>query len=100
VTPHRLFVWPWLRRVGSVLLPDWLAISVGPAIFAWRQLSPSELEHELEHVRQWTHHGIGFPLVYLAESLRVARAGKRWYHDNRFERAAREAASRRGVSPR
>jgi hypothetical protein len=94
LTRHRLYVWPWLRRIGAAVLPDWLAISIGPRIFAWRELTAPELEHELEHVRQWMRYGVAFPLVYLAESLRVARAGKRWYLDNRYERAARDAAGR------
>jgi hypothetical protein len=100
LTRHRLHVWPWLRRIGAAVLPDWLAISIGPRIFAWRKLTAAELEHELEHVRQWRRYGVAFPLVYLAESVRVRRSGKRWYVDNRFERAARDAARRVGVNGR
>jgi len=95
MTTHRLHVWPWLRRSGSLILPDWLAITIGSRIFAWRALTDAELEHELAHVRQWTRHGIVFPLVYLADSLRTRRAGRRWYHDNRFEEEARAATRRR-----
>lgn len=95
MTPHRLHVWPWLRLLGSLLLPDWLAITLGRHIFAWRALSPTELEHELEHARQWGRYGVLFPIAYFADSLRARRAGKRWYHDNRFERDARAAARRR-----
>lgn len=91
---HRLHVWPWLRRFGPVVLSDWLAITVGSRIFAWRDLDELELAHELAHVDQWSRHGILFPVVYLADSLRVRRAGQRWYHDNRFEREARETARR------
>lgn len=94
MTPHRLHIWSWLRAPGSLLLRDWLAITIGPQIFAWRGLSPAELEHELTHVRQWKRHGILFPIVYFLESLRVRRAGKRWYLDNRFEQEARNAAKR------
>jgi hypothetical protein len=94
VTPHRLHVVPWLRAIGSLVLPDWLAITIGSRIFAWRTLNDLELAHELAHVRQWSRYGIAFPLVYFAHSLRARRAGKRWYHDNPFEKEARDAAGR------
>jgi hypothetical protein len=77
-----------------MLIPDWLAITIGGTIYAWRELSDGELEHELEHVRQWRRIGFLFPLAYLASSIGAARAGKRWYQDNRFEVAARAAAER------
>lgn len=91
---HRVHVVPWLRRPGRLLLRDWLAITLGRDIFSWRPLEPHELEHELEHVRQWERYGPGFPFAYLAESVRARRAGGRWYHDNRFEADARKAADR------
>jgi hypothetical protein len=94
VTRHRIVIVPWLRIPGRLLLRDWLAVTVGRTIFAWRALTAAELEHELEHVRQWRRHGYLFPVAYLAESLRAKRRGKRWYHDNRFEADARKAASR------
>ncbi len=93
MTPHRVVVMPWLRAIGPVLIPKWLAITIGSTIFTWRKLTDAELEHELEHVRQWRRHGILFPIAYFAESLRVKRAGKRWYNDNKFEEQARKAAS-------
>ena len=96
MTGHRVVVLPWLRPLGRLLLRDWLAITIGRTILAWRRLDPRELEHELEHVRQWRRHGIVFPLRYLLESARARRAGRRWYHDNRFEEEARKAASRIG----
>ena len=99
MTTHRVHVWPWLRRLGPLLLPDWLAITVGSRIFAWRQLDEVELAHEVAHVRQWARHGIAFPLVYFADSLRVRRAGKRWYHDNAFEKEARDEAKRASRGP-
>ena len=92
MTPHRVVVLPWLRRFGAILMRDWLAITIGGTIFAWRAMNEKELEHELEHVRQWRRLGLRFPVAYLAESLRARRAGKRWYHDNRFEAEARTAA--------
>jgi hypothetical protein len=95
-TRHRIHVWPWLRLPGSLLLPDWLAITIGHRIFAWRAMSEAELAHEVEHVRQWHRHGWTFPLRYAAASIRARRAGKRWYRDNPFEVAARDAAQRTG----
>lgn len=92
MTKHRVVVWPWLRLVGPLLLRDWLAITVGRTIFAWRELDDAELEHELEHVRQWGRMGLRFPIAYLAESMRARKAGRRWYHDNRYEADARKAA--------
>lgn len=94
MTRHRLHVWPWLRGPGSLLLRDWLAITIGRRIFTWRALSDAELEHELAHVRQWARHGILFPFAYLAEAVQARRAGRRWYVDNRFEEEARSAARR------
>ena len=92
MTRHRLHVWPWLRRPGSLLLRDWLAITVGSRIFSWRPMTAAELEHELAHVRQWKRHGWLFPVAYFASALQARRAGKSWYGDNRFEREARDAA--------
>ena len=94
MTRHRVHVWPWLRRLGSFVLSDWLAITIGRRIFAWRPLSDAELAHELAHVRQWSRLGIRFPLAYLVTSVRARLAGRRWYHDNAFEMEAREAARR------
>jgi hypothetical protein len=95
MTPHRIHVWPWLRLVGRLALADWLAITIGRHVFAWRPMTDAELAHELEHVRQWKRHGWLFPVAYLAASLGARRSGKRWYRDNRFEVEARKAARRR-----
>lgn len=92
---HRVVVRPWLRRPGGLVLRDWLAITIGSTIFAWRALGDEELEHELEHIRQWRRHGISFPLRYVNASIRARRAGKRWYHDNAFEVDARAAAAKK-----
>ena len=81
-----------------MLLRDWLAITIGEAIFAWRPLRDDELEHELEHVRQWRRHGALFPMRYFGASVGAKRAGKLWYHDNRFEVEAREAAREGGAA--
>lgn len=91
---HRVHVWPWLRRWGRLVLRDWLAITIGRHVFAWRTMTEAELAHELVHVRQWAEHGWRFPISYLAASLGARRAGKRWYHDNRFEVEARESTRR------
>ena len=88
-----LLVRPALRPLGSVLLPNWLAITVGHTVVSWRRLAPQELAHELRHVRQWEAHGsLGYPLRYLSASVRAALSGKDWYRDNPFEIEARRAA--------
>ncbi len=88
---------PALRRPGTLLLRGWLAITLDRTILSWRQLDPSELEHELEHVRQWRRHGrAGFAARYLLASLRAVASGGHWYQDSQFEVAARQAADRRG----
>ena len=99
MTRHRLHVWPFLRLPGSLVLRDWLAITLGHHVLAWRRLTDRELEHELEHVRQWARHGVAFPIAYALASLQARRAGRRWYLDNRFEVEARAAADRAGTSP-
>ncbi len=43
------------------------------------------LRHELEHVRQWRRYPLTFPIRYALCHLRYG------YHDNPYERAAREA---------
>ena len=98
MSEHRVHVVPALRRLGRLVLPDWLAITLGRHIWAWRPMNEAELAHELEHVRQWAEHGWRFPLLYAIDSLRARRGGKRWYADNRYEEAARAAAKR--VTPR
>ena len=85
---------PWLRRVGGRLLPNWLAITIGRDIFAWRELSERELRHEVAHVEQWRRHGVTLPPRYLAASVRAWRAGRGWYRGNRFEVEARAAEER------
>jgi hypothetical protein len=92
---HRVHVVPWLRRIGGRLLPNWLAITLGRDIFTWRELSPAELRHELQHVRQWSRYKAGFPLVYLAASFTAFVGGRGWYRGNRFEIEARAAAENR-----
>jgi hypothetical protein len=90
---HRVHVFPWLRRLGKVLLPNWLAITIGRDIFAWRELQPVELRHELQHIRQWQRYGAAFALRYLAASIGSLLSGSGWYRGNRFEVEARRAES-------
>ena len=92
--PHRVHVWPWLRHIGRRVLPNWLAITLGPHILAWRAMTADELEHELAHVGQWRRYGWRFPFLYLRDSMRARRTADGWYLGNRFEREAREAARR------
>ena len=95
MTRVRLLVRPGLRRPGALLLPSWLAITLGHTIVSWRPLDRAELAHELEHVRQWERFGtIDFAMRYLAASAAALAAGGHWYRDNRFELEAAEAARR------
>lgn len=97
---YRLVVLPWLRVFGRrFLLPDWLAITIGPLVLSWRTLDPAELAHELTHVRHWRSHGLLFIPRYLLASQRAAAAGGDRYRDNVFELEARaaEAAVRAGI---
>lgn len=96
--PHRLHVIGWLRRPGRLLLPNWLAITLGRDIWSWRALDARELRHELEHVRQWRRHGMAFAARYLRASYRSWRAGTGWYRSNPYEVAARGAEERRSPS--
>ena len=92
---HRVHVLPWLRTIGGgVLIPSWLAITIGRDIWCWRPLSEAELAHELAHVRQWERYGVRFVARYARASLRALIAGRHWYRDNAFEIAARDAAAR------
>jgi hypothetical protein len=91
---------PRLRRVGGrLLLRDWLAITLRRHVWTWRPLSESELEHELEHVRQWRRYGLAFVARYVGASWRARRQGGHWYRDNVFEIAARAAARKVAGAP-
>jgi hypothetical protein len=95
VPAYQIHVHPALRLLGRVLTRNWLAITLGRHVWAWRPLTDTELAHELAHVAQWARYGVTFPIVYGLASFRARRAGKRWYEDNRFEVEARRAAERR-----
>ncbi len=88
---HRVHIVPWLRRAGRLVLPNWVAITIGRDVFAWRALNPQELRHELQHVRQWRRYGAGFAMRYAFASLSSLLSGGGWYRGNRFEVEAREA---------
>jgi hypothetical protein len=89
----RVLVWPWLKAIGQrFVMGDWLAITIGRWIFAWRPLDEVELAHELAHVRQWRQNGMRFIARYWAESRRAAKGGGDRYRDNRYEVEARAAA--------
>jgi hypothetical protein len=88
---HRVHVWPWLRPAGRLVLRDWLAITLGRHVLAWRRLSERELRHELAHVEQWRRHGLLLVPLYALESWRSRRTAEGWYRGNRFEVEARAA---------
>lgn len=90
---YRLHVWGWLKGPAQrVIMPDWLAITIGHDIFAWRQLDEFELAHELVHVRQWSANGIMYIPRYFQASRAAAAAGKDRYRGNAFEVEAYAAA--------
>jgi hypothetical protein len=74
-----------------LVLPNWTAITIGPGIFAWRELDEFELAHELAHVAQWRRHGLGFIRRYFAASSAAKKAGGDRYFDNAYEREAKAA---------
>lgn len=91
MTSHRLHVWPWLRLPGRLVLRNWVAITIGRDVLAWRDLTERELRHELAHVAQWRRHGWTLAPRYALASFLAWRAGAGWYRGNRFEAEARAA---------
>ena len=90
---HRVIVLPWIKAIAQrLIMPNWLAITVGPLIFAWRELDAVELAHEVAHVRQWRQNGVLYVLRYFRASRLAAAAGLDRYWDNPFEIEARAAA--------
>jgi hypothetical protein len=84
-----------LRLIGQrFIMPDWLAITIGPLIFSWRALDKFELAHEVQHVKQWRKEGLMYVPRYWAASDAAVKAGKDRYWDNRFEVEARAAAEK------
>jgi len=91
--PYKCIVLPWLKGIGQrFVLPEWLAITIGPLIFSWRPLDQVELAHELQHVKQWRKNGLMYVPRYFAASDTATKAGKDRYWDNSFEVEARDAA--------
>ena len=88
---YKLVVWPFLKGpMQRIVLPNWLAITIGKRIYSWRKLDDAELAHELTHVKQWRRHGLAFPLHYWSASRSASRSGGDRYRDNQFEREAHE----------
>ncbi len=86
---YRLHIWGWIRRPAQkLIMPNWLAITIGHNIFAWRPVDEFELAHELTHVRQWSANGIMYIPRYFQASRAAAAAGKDRYRDNAFEAEA------------
>jgi hypothetical protein len=93
--PYKTVVLPLLQVLGQrFIMPNWLAITIGPLIFSWRVLDPVELAHEVQHVRQWRREGLMYVPRYFAASDAAAKAGKDRYWDNSFEVEARAAADK------
>jgi hypothetical protein len=82
-----------------LIMPTWLAITIGHHVISWRPLDAAELAHELTHVKQWRANGPLFIPRYLLASRRAASAGKDRYRDNAFEAEAYavEARVRAGI---
>lgn len=83
----------WLASHG------WAAFTLGWTIWFWREEhseNPTIVAHEQEHVRQYLRLGPLMLLAYPAAGLYAHLRSGRFYQDNLFERAAREAA--RGAS--
>lgn len=89
---HCSHEWRWVRRPAQrLLLPNWLAITIGRHVISWRRLDEVELAHELKHVEQWTRYGLRFIPRYLRAGHRAAASGGDRYRDNPFEIEARVA---------
>jgi len=90
---RRTHVWPWLKGPAQrLILPTWLAITIGHDIFSWRVLDEFELAHELCHVKQWDANGIMYVPRYFQASRAAVAAGKDRYWGNAFEIEAIAAA--------
>ncbi len=70
-----------------------IAIAMGHVVIARDDRCLAQTNaHEREHVRQFERWGLLFLLVYSGDSLYRWLRGEHPYRDNRFERAANEAA--------
>lgn len=92
---HTVVVMPWLKGpMQRFVLPNWVAITIGRRIFAWRKLDELELAHEMTHVKQWQQYGLSFIVRYWMASRAAKAAGGDRYRDNVYEREATEAAEK------
>lgn len=83
---YRMHVWPWIKGPAQrLIMPDWLAITIGHDVFAWRPLDEFELEHELTHIKQWDANGVLYPPRYFQASRAASAAGLDRYRGNAFE---------------
>ena len=72
-----------------------IAMAMGHVVIARDDICLAQTNaHEREHVRQFERWGLLFPLIYSAESIYRWLRGESPYSDNRFERAADQAALR------
>jgi hypothetical protein len=69
----------------------YVAITFGHAVVAKPQPGEKLMRHELAHVAQYEKWGPFYMLAYAFYWVRLRLAGKDPYHDNPFEREAREA---------
>ncbi|TXH67294.1 MAG: hypothetical protein E6Q83_18110 [Thiothrix sp.] len=80
---------------GLPLFGSAAAITLGHIVLG---ISPYYLErtrvHEREHVRQFERWGFLFPFIYFGAGLWALVQGKRFYLDNPYEIAARQAEGR------
>jgi hypothetical protein len=71
------------------------AQTLGCYVIAAGPIPDGTMEHEFEHIRQWSRLGpLYLPLYFGSSALQVAR-GRRPYWDNAFEVAARRRAEQR-----
>ncbi len=87
--PARSFVSRFLTERG------FNAITIGNVVILCASPTPTLLQHELEHVRQWEQWGLLFVAAYPLASLWSRLRGAGWHRGNCFERAARAAAGER-----
>lgn len=85
---------PRVGRWFRIHLMPVTAQTVGNYVFAREAISPADLAHECEHVRQWERFGPLFLAAYLGSSGLAFVRGRRPYWDNHFEAAARERSQR------
>jgi hypothetical protein len=83
---------PLVRRWFRAQLIPVRAQTLGRFILAREPVPDELLEHEIEHVRQWSVLGPLYLPLYFAASAAALVRGRRPYWDNWFEAAARRRA--------